>query len=159
MRSAIRLKLATSTSVLLIFVVALAIFGSTRLATHAAELFPALPDTTNNLHLGLAFDNHTTPAAMAGKVDYVWGTEWAGIPAGDAYYTFYMPYDRDENTQYYPQAHNLSWYKTYHPDWIEYRCDKKTVAFEFGTTTSVPLDITNPAVLAYIEQTYLKLFL
>jgi|GEM_PF-724748 len=122
---------------------------------YAAELFPNLPDTTNNLHLGLAFDYNTTPAQMAGKVDYVWGTEWAGTPAGDAYYTMYIPYDSDEDTTDYPQAHNLSWFKTNHPDWIEYKCDKKTVAFEFGDTNAVPLDFTNPAVLNYYEQTYI----
>ena len=142
-------------SMVLIFITGFALLGFTRLTTHAAQLFPALPDTTNNLHVGLAFDNHTTPSAMAGKVDYVWGTEWAGTPAGDAYYTFYIPYDSDESTQWYPQAHNLSWYQANHPDWIEYQCDEKTVAFEFGHTDSVPLDITNPTVLAYIEQTYL----
>src|SRR5258708_12020224 len=92
---------------------------------------------------------------MAGKVDMVWGTNWAISLPGSVYSLFYVPYDRDENTNDYPPAHDISWYKANHPDWIEYQCDKSAVAYEFGTTTSVPLDITNPAVISYIEETYI----
>ncbi len=113
-----------------------------------------LPDTTAGIHIALPFDYNTTPAAMAGKVDYVWGSEWANSTPS-VYRSFYIPYDRDEDTRYYSAAHDLAWWTANHPDWIEYQCDRTTVAYEFGDTNSIPLDITNPAVVNYIEQTYI----
>ena len=35
------------------------------------------------------------------------------------------------------------------PDWLEYLCDRKTLAFEFGSTSLAPIDFANPAVRAY----------
>lgn len=118
-------------------------------------LFPGLADTTSNIHVALPFDYNTNPPAMAGKVDMVWGTRWASSLPGSIYGLFYLPYDQDENTRDHSTAHDITWYKANHPDWIEYKCDKSTVAYEFGETTSVPLDITNPAVVSYIEETYI----
>jgi hypothetical protein len=118
--------------------------------------FPGLADTTDNIHIGLPFDFNTNPTAMAGKIDVVWGTSWAKSLPGNIYGFFYIPYDRDEDTSYYPAAHNVTWYKANHPDWIEYKCDRSTVAYEFGNGNSVPLDITNPAVISYIEGTYIE---
>jgi hypothetical protein len=118
--------------------------------------FPGLADTTNNIHVGLPFDYKTSPPAMAGKVNMVWGTNWARLLPGNIYSLFYLPYDRDEDTSNYPAAHTISWYKANHPDWIEYTCDRFTVAYEYGKGNSVPLDITNPAVVSYIEATYIE---
>lgn len=121
--------------------------------------FPGLADTTNNIHIALPFDFNTKPASMAGKVDLVWGTNWAGSLPGNMYSLFYLPYDRDEDTRYYAAAHGITWYRANHPDWIEYKCDRSTVAYEFGDGNSVPLDNTNPAVVSYIEETYLAVAL
>src|SRR5207249_2151743 len=46
------------------------------------------------------------------------------------------------------------WWQANHPDWVEYQCDKTTVAYITDGSGAVPLDITNPAVLQYLEQTY-----
>jgi hypothetical protein len=64
----------------------------------------------------------------------------------------YFPADRQPDTRYTPAAKPLSWFQANHPDWIEYRCDRTRVAYEFGTTTYIPLDITNHAVLTWEEQ-------
>ena len=51
-----------------------------------------------------------------------------------------------------PLGFTLAWFQQHHPDWIMYRCDKKTVAF-WGSETaphgSVPIDFTNPAVVEW----------
>ncbi len=117
--------------------------------------FPGLADTTDNIHIGLPFDFNTNPTAMAGKIDVVWGTNWARSLPGNIYSLFYLPYDRDEDTSNYLAAHPITWYNANHPDWVEYKCDRSTVAYEYGDQNSVPLDITNPAVVSYIEGTYL----
>jgi len=116
--------------------------------------FPGLADTTSNIHIALPFDSRTNPTAIAGKIDLVLGTIWPRSLPGKVYSLFYLPYDRDEDPRYYPAAHDITWYKANHPDWIEYKCDRSTVAYEFGEN-DVPLDITNPAVISYIEKTYL----
>jgi hypothetical protein len=111
--------------------------------------FPSLPDTTNNIHVGLPFNFRiNNPQDEKGKVDFVWGSSWPGQPPG-VYNTYYYPYDREPS-----RGHTISWFQKNHPDWIEYHCDRKTIAYEFGQSRA-PLDITNPAVLSYMESTYL----
>lgn len=39
---------------------------------------------------------------------------------------------------------NLSWWQHHHPDWVLYRCDRKTPATYWGN--KIPLDLTNPEV-------------
>ncbi len=112
--------------------------------------YPGLPDTTMNIHVGLPFNYHiSNPQDEAGQVDYVAGSDYATQPSG-VYNTYYYPYDREGN-----QGHDISWFKKNHPDWIEYRCDRTTVAYEFGDESDVPLDSTNPAVLEYMWSTYI----
>src|SRR5947209_13601678 len=120
----------------------------------SARLSPLLPDTTSNIHIGLPFDDNTTPAAYIGKVDYIWGSQYPQRPPTGVFHTFYLPYDRDEDSRWYKEAHDLTWWQANHPDWIEYQCDRTTVAYEFGESTAVPLDITNPDQVAYMQQTY-----
>lgn len=111
-------------------------------------LFPSLADTTENIHLGLVFNyNLPDPQVEAGKVDFVWGSSDPTQPAG-VYNTYYYPYDREPSG-----GHDISWFLQNHPDWIEYQCDRKTIAYEFGASNP-PLDITNPTVLSYMQTTY-----
>jgi hypothetical protein len=101
------------------------------------------PDTTDGIHLEMVFNyNVTRPKTEAGVVDMVWGSNYARQPAG-VYNTAYIPYSVDNFTN------TVAWYQANHPDWLEYLCDEKTLAFEFGTTTLGPLDFANPAVRAY----------
>jgi len=94
------------------------------------------PDTTDNIHLEMVFNYSVPdPNVEAGVVDMVWGSNYT-TPAG-VYNTAYIPYSVDNFFT------TVEWYKKHHPDWLEYQCDGKTLAFEFGTTTLAPLDITN----------------
>src|SRR5271165_4706520 len=105
-----------------------------------ANLFPA---TTDGIHLEMVFNyNVTDPNIESGVVDMVWGSSYATQPAG-VYNSSYIPYSVDNFTN------SLAWYQANHPDWLEYLCDQKTLAFEFGSTTLAPLDFSNPAVRAY----------
>src|SRR6266568_1550658 len=128
-------------------------FGTTT-TSGTGSLSTLLPDTTSNIHIGLPFDYNTTPSAYTGKVDYIWGSQYPQQPPTGVFHTFYVPYDRDDDTRWYKAAHDITWWKTNHPDWIEYQCNKTSVAYEHGDTTLVPLDITNPAEIAYMQQTY-----
>jgi Hypothetical glycosyl hydrolase family 15 len=97
------------------------------------------PDTTDNIHLEMVFNYSVPdPNVETGVVDMVWGSDFT-TPAG-VYNTAYIPYSVDNFTR------TVAWYKKHHPDWLEYQCDRKTLAFEFGTTSLAPLDVTNPAV-------------
>jgi hypothetical protein len=59
------------------------------------------------------------------------------------YNSSYIPISVDNFT------HSVAWYQKHHPDWLEYQCDRTTLAFEFGATNLAPLDFTNLEVQAY----------
>ena len=101
------------------------------------------PDTTNNIHLEMVF-NYNVPDinAETGVVDMVWGSNFPKEPR-NVYNTAYIPYSVDNFTN------SVAWYQQNHPDWLEYLCDRTTLAFEFGATTLAPIDFANPAVQAY----------
>ena len=58
----------------------------------------------------------------------------------------------------------VAWWKSNHPDWIEYGCDKNSIPWEFGDapadTTSAPAampwDIANPAARDFYWTTFIK---
>ena len=101
----------------------------------------ALPITTDGIHVGLAFNSNVADTSVeVGKVDYVWGGSRLK-QRSDVFSTAYLPYDRA-----YDDTMDIA--KFAHPDWIMYRCDRRTPAYEFGGK-SIPIDITNPAVRAY----------
>ncbi len=64
-----------------------------------------------------------------------------------------------QGTDYNPISHhNLAWFQANHPDWVVYDCDgnnrpTKIVAYQPGLAGDVPLDITNPDVIAYQIET------
>ncbi|MHB1845210.1 MAG: putative glycoside hydrolase [Deltaproteobacteria bacterium] len=111
-------------------------------------------DTFSGIHAFLTFDGHVTnPASVAPKYDFVWGV---GSPSSIPAYrsanpsislSSYIPFSRD------PGTNSLSYWKTNHPDWVVYKCDQTTPAY-FGSDPNVPLDITNPAVIAWQAQSY-----
>ena len=103
------------------------------------------PSTPSGVHLNLVF-NYRVPNLRReiGVVDVVWGAR-SPYPKR-VVNQFYTPFEREGP---YGPSHDLHWWKRNHPDWIEYRCNRKSVAFEFGERSVVPFDIANPAVLAY----------
>lgn len=108
----------------------------------------------------------STLLASNPPVDEVWN--WGGgNPAAypSIYKGSYFPSDRQPDTRYNAAAEPLSWFETNHPDWLEFTCAAAgisesqaiangDVAYAFGHTTLIPLDITNPTVLAWEEQTF-----
>jgi hypothetical protein len=135
-----RVKLTTFSAVLPSLILL-----STRLSLGAAV---GLPDTTENIHLGLMSDVRVPNLSiLAGKVDYIFGAATsAGVPPAGIYLDGYLTYDRDDSYN-----RTLSWFLSNHPNWIVYTCDKQTVAYEWGPP-NVPIDITNSAVLNYQMQ-------
>jgi hypothetical protein len=113
---------------------------ATSIAQSRSNLFPR---TANDVHLEMVFNyNQKDLTKETGVVDIVWGSSYASEPPG-MYNTAYIPYSVD-NFEF-----SISWYQQNHPDWLEYLCDEKTLAFEFGSTSLAPLDFANPTVQAF----------
>lgn len=82
---------------------------------------------------------------LRGRRDIVWADAGEKIPG--IYAMSYMEMDRDPE-----HSHDVAWYRTYHPDWLVYKCDRVSPAhefrYEYGYDT--PVDVTNPAVREYL---------
>ncbi|GAC1402237.1 MAG: hypothetical protein NVSMB64_01710 [Candidatus Velthaea sp.] len=100
----------------------------------------------------------STSAARA--FSSVWGAG-TGM-AGATPQTWHNGNQRLIATQYFVQGtdhnaisgHDIAWWKANHPDWVVYDCDEnnrptRTVAYQPGLDQDVPLDISNPDVVAY----------
>lgn len=129
-------------------------------ASTSTPLAQHLIDTWDNIHTFQTFDyNISDPSALANSFDFVWGAEAGHVSAYRAANpnistSFYIPFDRDWGT--FPDSktiHSLAYWQAVHPDWILYQCDRKTPAYTTNYS-SVPLDFTNPAVIAWQVQTY-----
>jgi len=132
-----RLSLCTLLSFICSLTISLAQEPSTKTRT---QFFP---NTTDGIHLEMVFNyNLADLKNELGHVDMVWGANYPLQPPG-VYNTAYVPYSVDNFTN------TVAWYQQHHPDWLEYLCDRKTLAFEFGATTLAPIDFANPAVQAY----------
>ncbi len=117
-------------------------------------------DTWNNIHVFQPFDyNIANPIPVAAQYDLVWGASTYNIAAWrqgnpNIFLTYYIPFHRDYGTFDDNHAlHSLAWWQTYHPDWVLYKCDKKTPAY-FGSDPNMPLDFSNSAVISWQVQTY-----
>jgi hypothetical protein len=120
---------------------------------------PPFVDTWANIHLFQSFDyGISDPATVAKDYDFVWGAAPAKLAAWQSNPTillsYYISFFRDSGT--FGSSDNLqslSYWKSVHPDWILYQCDRTTPAYEDGES-AVPFDFTNPAVIAWQLQTY-----
>jgi len=148
-----------------VFILLLAGCGAGTNVTQSVAPEPSTPYLFTgqpNVQIGMPFDYKSSAAEeeMNG-VKLVWGSCWpdegdgiirlayvqfevadvyafpTGIPATECQETFSNP--------------ALSWFQANHPTWIEYQCDRKTVAYEFGQDHA-PLDIGNPAVIQWQYQ-------
>lgn len=55
-----------------------------------------------------------------------------------------------------PGGCSLDWLQRNHPAWIIYRTDQATPAYQFGDQDWIPLDISNPAVRAWLQTNQFK---
>jgi hypothetical protein len=130
----------TKGSAVLVGIAAALLLSVTARAQSRGSLFPQTP---SNIHLEMVFNYAQTDLnAETGVVDLVWGSSSANQPTG-MYNSAYLPYSVDNFTN------TVGWYQQNHPDWLEYQCDQKTLAFEFGNTSLAPLDISNPDVQSF----------
>lgn len=49
-----------------------------------------------------------------------------------------------------------AWIRAHHPDWIEYRCDRRTPAWEWGSPVDFPIDFASPQVEAWLTTQFLR---
>lgn len=138
----------------------------TRASKEAWPVTTYLPNTWTGIHAFQPFDNFDnknvlTPAqavSSATRYDAIWGSNsgrmvqaWRtrdrSIRTG---YYFLLPADALTD-QFGNLGHGLKWWKSHHPDWILYECDRKTVAY-IQKLPEIPLDISNPAVISYVLQ-------
>lgn len=118
-------------------------------------------DTEPNIHLFQSFDYHIKdPASIAKYYDFVWGAapdKVAAFRAGNPniFLSYYISFFRDTGTFLDQDTHhNLNYWKTTHPDWILYQCDRTTPAYEDNQTNVVPFDFSNPDLITWQVQTY-----
>ncbi|GAA2823548.1 putative glycoside hydrolase [Kribbella solani] len=81
------------------------------------------------------------PSVYAGRVGFVWGALKAAQPDGVLASSYVTAFRNAPARQFTPE-----WFKTNHPDWIEYTADRTTPAWEFNNQVYTPIDISNPAV-------------
>ncbi|MGW7680962.1 putative glycoside hydrolase [Kribbella sp. NPDC054772] len=126
--------------------------GTTAYAAPSRSTALTLPNPpAGGLSRGQVFDNQIPDRSVyAGLVWFVWGASSLAQPTG-AVPSAYMPAFRD-----FDKTHTLAWYEANHPDWIAYKADGSTVAWEFGNTTYVPIDFQNPAVRTFYWDSFVQ---
>jgi hypothetical protein len=123
-------------------------------------VLPGKPeDTSADVHVGFPatdhIDNIDELLTANPPVRMVWNWNKGNPNAYPAIYKgMYFPRDRQPDLNYAKAAKPLSWFMENHPDWLEYKCDRKTIAFEFNQPSDIPLDIANPEVMTWLERTF-----
>jgi len=138
---------------------------------HATETPPPLsaylPDTWDGIHVFQPFDNfdnkpgyvisEAQAAADGPLYDAIWGSNSGKMVKAwktnhrSILTTYYLPIGLDALAeQFGNKGHKLGWWNKNHPDWVLYECDQTTVAYVPGVP-EVPLDISNPDVITYLE--------
>jgi hypothetical protein len=123
---------------------------------------PSWPDSSLGVHTILimdAFNNASEIkqlAAAGAAPDFIWGgypeniKSWKAVQPGIVI-TDYVSFAYDPTTN--GKDSNTSWWEKHHPDWIMYRCDRKTPAVKCYPPApcdpELPLDITNPDVVQF----------
>jgi hypothetical protein len=117
----------------------------------------AFSDTSDGIHPFLTFDYQIDPAAIpaiGARTLFVWGARARNVEAWHRarpglIVSHYVPFNRD------PEDHDLDYWRSTHPDWILYQCDRRTPVFQQGAP-AFTFDLANPEVvrwqLAHIEQ-------
>src|SRR5947209_286749 len=117
-------------------------------------------DTWTNIHPFLMFDGYISkPAAVAPRYDFVTGAKWYNVAAyrstnSNIFLTYYITFHRDNGAFTDSSAlKSLAGWRAIHPDWVLYRCDRVTPAYEFGNP-NMPFDFSNPALVDWQVQNF-----
>jgi hypothetical protein len=130
--------------------------------THPGSVSGVRPfiDTWDNIHLFMSFDYKIPkPSVIANHYDFIWGADTDNVSPfrlnnPKMFITYYIPFNRDHGTFSNPNAyHDLNYWKSVHPDWILYQCDRVTPAYIDGNP-NIPFNFVNPAVISWQIQTY-----
>lgn len=116
-------------------------------------------NTTDGFHWFLVFD---TPILLANTsidakpYDLVWGASDLIIPMyresnPEIVVALYIPWARDHDGN-----NNISYWTSFHPDWVLYKCDRVTPAFGFNDP-HIPLDTSNPEVIEWQISKYVNM--
>jgi hypothetical protein len=126
-------------------------------------------DTFNNIHQAQVFAYNMTDASAtqtAKDYDFVWGASTGTTPDivaalraanPNIVLSYYISLNRDSGifgNQDLAKQHSLSYWQALHPDWILYKCDRKTPAYEINDNDIVPFDMTNNDFINWQVQTY-----
>jgi hypothetical protein len=105
---------------------------------------PPPPSATTLITDAQPFDYRVAdPADLTGKVSFVWSDKFGAVPGVTTCH--YAP-------AYRSNAQTTAWFVANHPDWVMRKADR-SIAYEFGNTAYTPLDIANPAVVAFLQTT------
>ncbi len=117
-------------------------------------------DTWTNIHPFLMFDGYiSNPAAVAPRYDFVTGAKSYNVAAyrstnPNIFLTYYITFHRDNGAFTDSTAlKSLAGWRAIHPDWVLYRCDRVTPAYEFGNP-NMPFDFSNPALVNWQVQNF-----
>src|SRR5690349_8201221 len=126
------------------------------LAPAAAPGVRPFIDTFRNIHQAQTFaygmkDVPTTATQTAKNYDFVWGASTSTTPeviaslrAGNPniVLSYYISFNRDTGVfDNQDQRQSLSYWKALHPDWILYKCDRATPAYEINDVGITPFDM------------------
>ena len=122
---------------------------------------PTWLNSSTGVHAFLTFDSGASASAIseyADKIDFVWGASeshvaaWRASRNPNVVLSKYMPFSRDMANNVTDEM--LPWWQENYPSLVLYQCDRVTPAWECFAGEgckhrNVPLDLTNPATLAY----------
>ena len=118
----------------------------------SGPLVPAITATTPSTNqapattaqVGMVFNHKLSdPSTEAGRISVVWGAVSSSPPG-----VVNLLYLSQTGSQV-----SLAWLRQNHPDWIEYKCDRRTIPYQFGSAIHVPLDFANPNVQQWVITT------
>ena len=112
----------------------------------SSRALPRWPDSSVGVHEFLTVDTgyKGKPADIedaASRFDFIWGSDIAQVWGNESSAivpSLYTPYAWDGGW-----GGNLTWWQTHHPEWLLYKCDRKTPAYWNMVKANVPFDMSN----------------
>ncbi len=119
-------------------------------------------NTWTNIHSFLTFDYKIEDSsAVAQKYDFVWGANYKNLAAYRAanphiVLSYYFPMHRNHGDfidTALGKQQGLDYWRALHPDWVLYKCDRTTPAYEYYDP-NMPFILTDPTILHWMVQSF-----